>query len=49
MTIRSIDHVLVLSDDIERTREFYCGALGLRVGDRPALEFRADHVGSLRG
>ena len=39
MTIRSIDHVLVLSDDIERTREFYCGALGLRVGDRPALEF----------
>ena len=39
MTVRSLDHVLVLSDDIEGTREFYCQAVGLRVGDRPLLEF----------
>ena len=39
MTVRSLDHVLVLSDDIEGTREFYCRAVGLRVGDRPPLEF----------
>lgn len=34
-----IEHVLVLSDDIDRTREFYCQVIGLRVGDRPPLEF----------
>jgi catechol 2,3-dioxygenase-like lactoylglutathione lyase family enzyme len=34
-----IDHVLVLSDDIERTREFYCQVVGLSVGDRPPLAF----------
>ncbi len=39
MTVRSLDHVLVLSDDLEGTREFYCQAVGLRVGDRPPLEF----------
>jgi catechol 2,3-dioxygenase-like lactoylglutathione lyase family enzyme len=39
MTIGPIEHVLVLSDDIERTRDFYRDVLGLRVGDRPALEF----------
>ncbi|MBV8949199.1 MAG: VOC family protein [Solirubrobacterales bacterium] len=39
MTVRSLDHVLVLADDIEATREFYCQAVGLRVGDRPPLEF----------
>ena len=39
MTVRSLDHVLVLADDIEATREFYCQAVGLTVGDRPPLEF----------
>jgi catechol 2,3-dioxygenase-like lactoylglutathione lyase family enzyme len=39
MTVRSLEHVLVLSDDIEATREFYCQVVGLSVGDRPPLEF----------
>ena len=34
-----MEHVLVLSDDIDRTREFYCRVLGLCVGERPPLEF----------
>lgn len=38
MTIAGLEHVLVLAEDIEQTREFY-GTVGLRVGDRPPLEF----------
>jgi catechol 2,3-dioxygenase-like lactoylglutathione lyase family enzyme len=34
-----LDHLLVLTDDIDSTRDFWCDALGLEVGDRPALEF----------
>jgi catechol 2,3-dioxygenase-like lactoylglutathione lyase family enzyme len=37
--VSALDHVLVLSDDIERSREFYEGALGLQAGRRPPLEF----------
>lgn len=39
MSITEMEHVLVLSDEIETTREFYCQVVGLRVGERPALEF----------
>jgi catechol 2,3-dioxygenase-like lactoylglutathione lyase family enzyme len=39
MSITSIEHVLVLSDDIDGTRDFYCEVVGLEVGDRPPLEF----------
>ncbi len=39
MSVTEIEHVLVLTSDIERTREFYSAALGLRVGERPPLEF----------
>jgi catechol 2,3-dioxygenase-like lactoylglutathione lyase family enzyme len=39
MALRRLDHVLVLTDDLEATRDFYCEALGLEVGKRPALEF----------
>lgn len=39
MTVTAMEHVLVLSDDIEATREFYCSVVGLRTGERPALEF----------
>jgi catechol 2,3-dioxygenase-like lactoylglutathione lyase family enzyme len=35
----ALDHLLVLTDDIDGTRDFYCGALGLTVGERPPLEF----------
>jgi catechol 2,3-dioxygenase-like lactoylglutathione lyase family enzyme len=38
-TVRGLLHVLVLSDDLERSRRFYEAALGLRVGARPELAF----------
>ena len=34
-----LDHFLVLTDDIDSTRDFWCEVLGLEVGDRPPLEF----------
>jgi catechol 2,3-dioxygenase-like lactoylglutathione lyase family enzyme len=34
-----MEHVLVLSDDIEQTRDFYCRVVGLSVGERPPLQF----------
>jgi catechol 2,3-dioxygenase-like lactoylglutathione lyase family enzyme len=37
--VSELEHVLVLSDDIDRACEFYARALGLRVGDRPAFPF----------
>jgi catechol 2,3-dioxygenase-like lactoylglutathione lyase family enzyme len=37
--IAGLEHVLVLSEDIEAARDFYEQAVGLRTGDRPPLEF----------
>jgi catechol 2,3-dioxygenase-like lactoylglutathione lyase family enzyme len=37
--VSELEHVLVLTDDIEAAREFYERAVGLRAGDRPPLEF----------
>ena len=34
-----LDHLLVLTDDIDATRDFWCEALDLDVGERPPLEF----------
>lgn len=34
-----LDHFLVLTDDIDGTRDFWCDALELRVGARPPLAF----------
>jgi catechol 2,3-dioxygenase-like lactoylglutathione lyase family enzyme len=34
-----LDHLLVLTDDIDGTRDFWCAALGLEAGERPPLEF----------
>jgi len=39
MPLRKMEHVLVLTEDIDRTRDFYRDALGLEVGERPPLEF----------
>jgi catechol 2,3-dioxygenase-like lactoylglutathione lyase family enzyme len=39
MPLTKLDHVLVLTEDIDGTRDFYRDALGLEVGDRPPLEF----------
>jgi catechol 2,3-dioxygenase-like lactoylglutathione lyase family enzyme len=37
--VTAMEHVLVLSDDIEQAREFYCDVVGLELGARPPLEF----------
>lgn len=34
-----MEHFLVLTDDVDKTRDFYCDALDLKVGFRPELEF----------
>jgi catechol 2,3-dioxygenase-like lactoylglutathione lyase family enzyme len=34
-----LEHLLVLTDDLARSRDFYRDALGLRDGERPPLEF----------
>jgi catechol 2,3-dioxygenase-like lactoylglutathione lyase family enzyme len=39
MPLTGLEHLLVLCADIEATRDFYTEALGLRVGERPPLEF----------
>jgi catechol 2,3-dioxygenase-like lactoylglutathione lyase family enzyme len=39
MTLRRLEHLLVLTDDLEATKAFYCDALGLEAGERPPLEF----------
>jgi catechol 2,3-dioxygenase-like lactoylglutathione lyase family enzyme len=37
--VAGLDHLLVLTDDIDATRDFWCEALDLEVGERPPLEF----------
>ncbi len=39
MRVGPIEHVLVLSDDIDATRDFYRDVIGLSVGERPPLAF----------
>lgn len=39
MPLTQLEHYLVLTDDLERTRDFYRDALGLREGARPPLGF----------
>jgi catechol 2,3-dioxygenase-like lactoylglutathione lyase family enzyme len=39
MSVGSLEHVLVLSDDIDVTRDFYCRVVGLTAGERPPLAF----------
>jgi catechol 2,3-dioxygenase-like lactoylglutathione lyase family enzyme len=39
MPVTRMEHLLVLTDDIDGTRDFWCAALGLEVGARPPLEF----------
>jgi catechol 2,3-dioxygenase-like lactoylglutathione lyase family enzyme len=39
MTVPSLEHFLVLADDIDGTRDFYCEVVGLSVGARPPLAF----------
>jgi catechol 2,3-dioxygenase-like lactoylglutathione lyase family enzyme len=39
MPLTKMEHYLVLTEDIDGTRDFYCRALGMHVGFRPPLEF----------
>jgi catechol 2,3-dioxygenase-like lactoylglutathione lyase family enzyme len=39
MPLTQLEHYLVLTDDIDATRDFYCNALGMRTGPRPPLDF----------
>lgn len=39
MPLQRMEHYLVLSDDIEATRAFYCDLLGLEAGFRPMMDF----------
>ena len=39
MPLKKMEHYLVLTDDIDVTRDFYCDVLGMKVGFRPPLEF----------
>ena len=39
MPITQMQHYMVLSKDLEKTRHFYCEVLGLRTGPRPPFDF----------
>lgn len=39
MPLKRMEHYLVLSDDIEATKRFYCDVLGMTKGFRPVLDF----------
>lgn len=39
MPLERMEHYLVLTEDVDRTRDFYRDALGMTVGFRPELEF----------
>ncbi|MBL8313722.1 MAG: VOC family protein [Rubrivivax sp.] len=38
--LTALDHVTLLSTDLQRTERFYCGLLGMRRGPRPAIQLR---------
>jgi catechol 2,3-dioxygenase-like lactoylglutathione lyase family enzyme len=39
MAVTGLQHVLVLGEDIDATRDFYTDVVGLRAGPRPPLQF----------
>ena len=39
MPLHGLDHALVLTDDLETTRGFFCNVLGFELGERPPLPF----------
>jgi catechol 2,3-dioxygenase-like lactoylglutathione lyase family enzyme len=39
MPVTHLEHYLVVSEALERTKDFYCNVLGMRIGDRPKLGF----------
>jgi len=39
MPAQSLNHYTIKARDLERTKEFYCNIVGLKVGERPPLPF----------
>jgi len=39
MAVQRMEHFLVISEDLDGTRDFYCDVLGMSVGFRPDLGF----------
>ena len=39
MKLKNLEHVLVVARDLDETRDFYTGVLGLAVGPRPDFSF----------
>lgn len=39
MPLHGLEHALVLTDDLEATRAFWCDVLGFDVAERPGLAF----------
>ena len=39
MSLKTFEHVLILADDLEKTKEFYVDLLGLKDGYRPDFPF----------
>lgn len=39
MPLHGLEHVLVLTNDLESTKALYCDVLGFEVGERPPLPF----------
>lgn len=37
--VKGIDHVTLVVDDLERSKQFYCGILGMNCVERPGFDF----------
>jgi catechol 2,3-dioxygenase-like lactoylglutathione lyase family enzyme len=40
MALKTFEHVLILADDVDKTKNFYVDMLGLEVGYRPDFPFK---------
>ena len=40
MALKTFEHVLILADDVDKTKNFYVDILGLEVGYRPDFPFK---------
>ena len=40
MTLKTFEHVLILADDVDKTKDFYVNILGLNIGYRPDFPFK---------
>ena len=40
MALKTFEHVLILADDVDKTKDFYVNILGLNVGYRPDFPFK---------